>query len=117
MSAARLSDRRCGSAARRFVVLQIVDPVAVNANCSSMPGVSDPGRESIHREIRDNVRTAFGDRVGAKIIRKRRRLIAEIAMRRRRIALTLAPEEATDVAPVFTQQRVSVVFRMALKEE
>ncbi len=49
--------------------------------------------------------------------RQRRPRVIEIAERQRRIVVALAAEEAGGVAAVFAQQRIGVVFRMALEEQ
>ena len=46
-----------------------------------------------------------------------RRRVVEIAERQRRILGTFAAEKAGGIAAVFAQQRIGVVFRMALEEE
>ena len=46
-----------------------------------------------------------------------RRIVVEIAKRQRRIVLTLAGEETRDVAAVFAQESIGLIFRMALEEQ
>jgi hypothetical protein len=49
----------------------------------------------------------------AKIVGGCGRGVIEIAVRRGRIVVAFAAQEAADVAPVFAQQRGALVFRMA----
>ena len=95
---------------------KIVQPIFIDADGGTMPGNFNAGFESAHREIREHALTAVILRPSAKGVGGCGRGVVEIALRRGRIVIAFAVEEAADVAPVFAQQRVAVVFRMALKK-
>ena len=82
-----------------------------------MPGTFNAGFENAHREIGQHALATINLRPRAKVGGGGGGGVIEIALRRGRIVVAFAAEEAADVAPVFAQQRVALVFRMALKKD
>ena len=100
-----------------FLFFQKCDPVAVDRNSVGVPGVFDAGTQRPHRKFANQfaMGPAFG--TGAKVVGEKHRGAVEIILRRLRIGASLAAQETADVAAVFAQQRIGIVFRMALKED
>src|SRR5437879_8750026 len=95
----------------------VQEPIAIDARRGRTPRVRRFGRQERSRElfeellasIRQGALSQGGQRVDGVSI--------EVALRHRRVGLSLPAEEAPDVSPVFEQQRRGFVFRMALEED
>src|ERR1700722_16086461 len=107
----------CYLSAVRAARFEIPQPIFVDADGGTMPGAFDAGFECAHREVGDDALATVTVRPRAKSLGGGSRGVIEIILRRRRVMLAFAAEEAADVAAVFAQQRVALVFRMALKKD
>jgi hypothetical protein len=96
---------------------EIVQPILIDADGGAMPGTSNAGFENAHREIGQHALATIILRPRAKVVVGGGGGVIEIALRRGRIVVAFTAEEAADVTPVFAQQRVALVFRMALKKD
>ena len=90
-------------------------PIFIDAHGWTMPGAVAAGFKCPHRETGDEALATVIQRPRAKGLGGCGRGVVEIVLRRRRVVLTFAAEEAANVAAVFAQERVALVFRMALK--
>ena len=95
---------------------EMPQPIFIDAHGWTMPGAIAAGFKGPHWEIGDKALATVMQRPRAKGLGGCRRGVIEIVLRRRRVVLTFAAEEAANVAAVFAQERVALVFRMALKK-
>src|SRR5580698_10627760 len=101
----------------RLAAAQIFQPLLVDADRGSAPRALQPGVKLAKRKTSDEMLAAIDERALAKRGCDRRRCAVEIVQRQSGIIVALAPQVAADVAAVFAQQRLGLVFRVALQEE
>ena len=94
---------------------EMPQPIFIDAHGWTMPGAVAAGFKGPHRETGDEALATVMQRPRAKGLGGCGRGVVEIVLRRRRVVLAFAAEEAANVAAVFAQERVALVFRMALK--
>src|SRR5262249_61451568 len=88
---------------------------AIDAAGADVPGVFDAGGQPLHRKIADEIAVPLAGGARAEVVRQKRRGAAEIISRRFRIGGALAAQETADVAAVFAQKRIHVVFTVTLE--
>jgi hypothetical protein len=112
----RTRPRGCYLSPIRDACFEIPQPIFIDAHGWTMPGAFAAGFEGPHGEIGDEALATVMQRPRAKGLGGCGRGVVEIVLRRRRVVFAFAAEEAANVAPVFAQERVALVFRMALKK-
>src|ERR1700731_1570065 len=109
--------RRRQRAPVRLAAAEIFQPFLVDADGGSAPRALQPGVKLAKRETGDEMLAAVDERTLPERRRDRRRFAVEIIQRQAWIIVALAPQVAADVAAVFAQRRLRLVFRVALEEE
>src|SRR5579863_2809796 len=100
-----------------FALIDVLNPVPIEPLRRMPPGIVDPRRHGREWELLRKIDVAIGNGAAAKNLEQRATIAADVILRHRWIMLPRATQKKADVAPVFAQQRIRIVFRVTLEED
>src|SRR5207249_8406677 len=95
----------------------VQEPIPIHADRCRTPRTRHSFPRQGSRELREQLLTPSQQRSLSHGGQCLDGLFVEVALRHRRVGLSLAPEEAPDIPAIFEQQCIRFIFRMALEKD